>query len=494
MRLYLNVILSCLVSTLVIGCASKGTLSENDPKYELVERCRNSLFAFVIVDSTLAFRLEQSLRDKELSWDQTKLRNKKADEHPTAKYFEAVGKLVGTRNVAEQVYDVRTNKNYAAFKKALAKYGDFILALEEVLPLYQKDTTADCKNAGYGFEIINLQDARAFKEEENREQERVTKVLESESVDLIQKFLVEHPQSKFRAQAELRVEFLSWEAASRSSDPKAIESFIAKFPKSKFVTYARTRQTYLQLLKSNNYDQILGYLRANEDSQYRAQLAERALDMAGLKDSFETYVQLALDVKEVRDQASNAAYLLIEKKISDLTRKGACAEAKELLSPLNTIEGFSNNIDVEKCKRTYKFSEAMASKNPRMKYFSAVQFEDSEWQDEAKNVYRDIIKRFPQDSFAAKASDRLLAIKDQESRKKAEEQRRAEEKDRKEQETWEKEVERTRERLREATRRAEQLKREQESCSINRSVCMSRCYDSNAAVRKICQSNCPTCY
>lgn len=118
--------------------------------------------------------------------------------------------------------------------------------------------------------------------------------------------------------------------------------------------------------------------------------------------------------EEVRREVITKARSLLEPKLSSLVTKGLCEDARSLVAPLVALDPKIFSLDVDRCKRDHKLAKAMVSADPRIKYFAAVELEDAGGREEAKKLYRDIISRFSQHALALKASDRLLAIRDQE--------------------------------------------------------------------------------
>lgn len=444
---YKRPLITSLALLILAGCATQGSLAPNHANFQPTLQCAASLYVFINADAALSLRVAQSLRNTKFSEDQDGLVKKKMDEHPSAGDVLSLVKLVGAGSIKGSLQSfVKEQQPYKAYEDSLKTHGDFIVALEETLPVFQSTAASKCKEAGYGFRIKSLSEFNV--------EQRQQKLLTSSTLEEIQAYIDTHKPSEFRTRLEGKLEFLSWEKVSESQSVTVVEDFIGRFPESVFRRKANERLEYLKLMELSSVDDILNLLATNK------QFSEKA-----------------------RSEALTKVRQLLEPKLSSLINVGKCLEADAALSPLNKLDHKLFKFDLVECQNGFEFRTMMASEDPNQKYLYAVKMERAGRSDQAQKIYKDIMERFPKHTLAIKASDRLLAIDEKEEREY-----------RASRESTERDHREIRERLRRASEEARQKEEEAINRRIQRSACQSfRQTCLNACTSSRCKAGCPPC-
>lgn len=293
----------------------------------------------------------------------------------------------------------------------------------------------------------------------------------------------------------------AWVSLQNSEDEKDISKFISDFPKSTHRNTAEIHLRWLRLRESQSIGDFLSFLGDFPKSERSGQVANLALALAQKINNLDDYLGLAKNNSAVRTPSLNQAKAILDPQIKSLQAAGDCDEAEKLAKKLNDIQNGFYPFSARTCKKELFLSQATKSKDPKAIYFNAIKLEDAEDFESAREVYRAIIEKFPSDTFALRAADRLLAVNEKidlikkeglarERELSAAEDRRS----REALERWRQTAERERN-DREAQQRADEATRLQRStCQAARQTCINSCSRIQDRRQKFtCESKCGYC-
>lgn len=213
----------------------------------------------------------------------------------------------------------------------------------------------------------------------------------------------EFSTAKTRSEIETYIEKYS------SNDPdKLVDEARKKLKKLKYNTYrqsyAKAKDTasitewdfFIVLYNDYDPDHLVPRAKAFRDKMYEQESRRRQLD------------QKAAEAQEMRRQNSIMADVA---KLNKAKEELLCAQALQLLESLLKRSYTDISYNHDQCM----YDSLFKSRDPQQMYLAAGQYESKGKISDAKQVYKDIVSRFPISAFAVKATDRLTKMSDVEA-------------------------------------------------------------------------------
>ena len=150
----IKAIAAATIAFTLASCASSVRFNSSDPRYSTASRCGAQIGIMIFADVTLRLRTTNSLRAGELPAEIAAQVNKQAENHPSAEYLKVIISDIGTNGLKAAVDQARAGVADLMANAKLKHGEDRVLALEELLPRFEGEARAACRDAGYNFSAL----------------------------------------------------------------------------------------------------------------------------------------------------------------------------------------------------------------------------------------------------------------------------------------------------------------------------------------------------